>query len=165
MRPTTQYRRFLSAEREETSRGLAQGAPISAIAGRLGRAPSTRTREVNRNSGTSGYWAFSAGKRLSSTLRPIEAARVVSGNTSLLRRLRNAERLERRVISGRGAALRECAQVAGVVVSGWRTDDQSLHWRHRQGGVDGTGQSRTSACRWSGKAVKWRKSYAVKRWS
>ena len=63
MRTTTQYRRFSSAEREETSRGLAQGNTISAIAGRLGRAPSTRTREVNRNSGTSGYRAFSAGKR------------------------------------------------------------------------------------------------------
>ena len=63
MQTTTQYRRFSSAEREETSRGLAQGTPISAIAGRLGRAPSTLSREVNRNSGTSGYRAFSAGKR------------------------------------------------------------------------------------------------------
>src|SRR3989344_3348925 len=57
------YRRLTNAEREEMSRGLAQGERISAIARRLGRAPSTVSREVNRNSGTSGYRAFSAGRR------------------------------------------------------------------------------------------------------
>src|SRR3989338_11169006 len=57
------YRRLTNAEREEMSRGLAQGESISAIARRLGRAPSTVSREVGRNSGTSGYRAFSAGRR------------------------------------------------------------------------------------------------------
>src|SRR3989338_6416425 len=57
------YRRLTNAEREEMSRGLAQGESISAIARRLGRAPSTVSREVGRNSGTSGYLAFSAGRR------------------------------------------------------------------------------------------------------
>lgn len=61
MRHTKQYRRFSSAEREEVSRGLAQGTTISAIASHLGRAPSTVSREVSRNSGKSGYRAFSAG--------------------------------------------------------------------------------------------------------
>lgn len=63
MRTTTQYQRLGAAEREEISRGLAQGDTVSAIAVRLGRAPSTIVREVSRNSGKSGYRAFSAGHR------------------------------------------------------------------------------------------------------
>ncbi len=63
MRTTTHYRRLSSAEREEVSRGLAQEERISAIARRLGRSPSTVSREVERNSGKSGYRAFSAGRR------------------------------------------------------------------------------------------------------
>lgn len=63
MHTTTHYRRLSSAEREEMSRGLARGETISAIARRLDRAPSTVSREVNRNSETSGYRAFSAGRR------------------------------------------------------------------------------------------------------
>ena len=63
MRTTTQYRRLSSAEREEVRRGLAQGTELSAIARRLGRAPSTIAREVRHNSGKSGYRAFSAGNR------------------------------------------------------------------------------------------------------
>ena len=63
MRTTIQYRRLSSAEREEMSRGLAQGGSISAIAMRVGRSPSTVSREVNRNNGKSGYRAFSAGRR------------------------------------------------------------------------------------------------------
>ncbi len=63
MQTTKQYRRFSSAEREEASRGLAQGDTLSAIARRLGRTPSTISREVKRNSGKSGYRAFSAENR------------------------------------------------------------------------------------------------------
>ena len=63
MQHITQYRRLSSAEREEVSRGLAQGETLSAVAKRLGRAPSTISREVNHNSGKSGYRAFSAGRR------------------------------------------------------------------------------------------------------
>jgi len=63
MHNPTQYRRLSSAEREEVSRGLAQGETLSAIAGRLGRTPSAISREVNHNSGASGYRAFSAGRR------------------------------------------------------------------------------------------------------
>jgi IS30 family transposase len=62
MHNPTQYRRLSSAEREELSRGLAQGERISAIAVRLGRSPSTVSREV-RKSGKSMYRAFSAGRR------------------------------------------------------------------------------------------------------
>src|SRR3989338_4531229 len=63
MQNTTEYRRLTDDEREEASRGLAQGESCSAIARRLGRAPSTITGEVRRNSGIGGYRAFSAGRR------------------------------------------------------------------------------------------------------
>jgi IS30 family transposase len=63
MHTTTLYRRLSSTEREEISRGLAQGTGLSVIARRLGRAPSTVAREVQHNSGKSGYRAFSAGNR------------------------------------------------------------------------------------------------------
>jgi len=63
MRTTQQYWRLSSAEREEISRGLAQGHSISAIARGLARAPSSISREVHRNAGISGYRAFSAGNK------------------------------------------------------------------------------------------------------
>ncbi len=63
MQTTKQYRRLTDAEREEISRGLAQGETLSTIAAHLGREASTISREVNRNSGVSGYRAFSAGNR------------------------------------------------------------------------------------------------------
>ncbi len=63
MRHTKQYLRLSSGEREEISRGLALGESISGIARHLGRASSTVSGEVKRNSGKSGYRAFSAGHR------------------------------------------------------------------------------------------------------
>lgn len=53
----------MDAEREEVSRGLAQGETSSAIARRLGRAASTVSREVGRNAGKGGYRALSAERR------------------------------------------------------------------------------------------------------
>jgi IS30 family transposase len=51
-------RRALSlAEREEISRGLSVSEPLRAIARRLGRAPSTISREVRRNGGLARYRA------------------------------------------------------------------------------------------------------------
>ncbi len=47
-------------EREEISRGVAAGESIRAIAGGLGRAPSTVSREVVRNGGRSEYRAHRA---------------------------------------------------------------------------------------------------------
>ena len=48
------------AEREEISRALVIGHSIRAIAARIGRAPSTVSREVNRNGGRLGYRANTA---------------------------------------------------------------------------------------------------------
>lgn len=45
------------AEREEISRGIAAGRSIRRIAARLGRAPSTVSREVGRNGGCGAYRA------------------------------------------------------------------------------------------------------------
>jgi IS30 family transposase len=50
-------------EREEISRGIAQGTALRAIAASLRRAPSTISREVARDGGASGYRAASADER------------------------------------------------------------------------------------------------------
>ena len=52
--------RLSLADREEISRGLAAGESIRCIARRLERAPSTVSREVNRNGGRRGYRALRA---------------------------------------------------------------------------------------------------------
>ena len=49
--------RLSACEREEISRGLAAGESLRCIAGRLGRAPSTVSREVTRNGGRARYRA------------------------------------------------------------------------------------------------------------
>ncbi|MBN3785902.1 IS30 family transposase [Burkholderia sp. Ac-20353] len=48
------------AEREEISRSVVAGGSIRAIANRLGRAPSTISRELKRNGGMQGYRAHNA---------------------------------------------------------------------------------------------------------
>ena len=50
-------------EREEISRGLAEELPLRAIAARLGRAPSTVSREVARHGGRARYRAARADER------------------------------------------------------------------------------------------------------
>lgn len=57
------YGRLTGTEREEISRALAREESCSEVARRLGRAPSSVQREVSRNSGKSGYRAYSAGRR------------------------------------------------------------------------------------------------------
>ena len=52
--------RLSLAEREEISRGLAAGESLRSIAGRLGRAPSTVSRDVAGNGGRRGYRAAKA---------------------------------------------------------------------------------------------------------
>ena len=89
MHTTPPYRRRSSAEREEVSRGLAQGTRLSAIARRVGRAPRTVARAVPRTSGKSGYRAFSAGNR---------ANRRASSRTQGKSRLTRNDRLRRYIM-------------------------------------------------------------------
>src|SRR5688572_22817168 len=59
--PRRRARAALSlTEREEISREVALGASVRSIAARLGRAPSTISRELRRNGGRSGYRAAAA---------------------------------------------------------------------------------------------------------
>jgi IS30 family transposase len=60
IRPAQRSRSRLSlrlSEREEISRGVVAGQSIRSIAASLGRAPSTVSREINRNGGRRGYRA------------------------------------------------------------------------------------------------------------
>lgn len=62
-REARKYRRLGSREREEISRGLASDMRAVEIAERIGRHASTVSREIARNSGKTGYRAFSARTR------------------------------------------------------------------------------------------------------
>ncbi len=57
------YKRLTNTEREEISQCLANKQALAEIARQLGRATSTISREIYRNSGQTGYRAFGAGKR------------------------------------------------------------------------------------------------------
>ena len=59
----TKYERITNNEREEISRSLATGKSIVKISNELGRHRTTIFREIKRNSGKSGYRAFSASRR------------------------------------------------------------------------------------------------------
>lgn len=62
--PRRRSRRVLSLdEREEISRGIAVGISLRSIAASLGRAPSTVSRELERNGGHGRYRAAAADKR------------------------------------------------------------------------------------------------------
>ena len=56
-------RQLCLAEREEISRGLAEGRSVRVIAARIGRSPSTVCREVGRNGGRRHYRAAAAEDR------------------------------------------------------------------------------------------------------
>jgi IS30 family transposase len=63
IRPAPRCRSRLTltmAEREEISRSIAAGQSIRSVARRLGRAPSTVSREIKRNGGQNGYRANQA---------------------------------------------------------------------------------------------------------
>ena len=65
IRPAPRRRSRLAltlAEREEISRGLVAGQSLRSIAASLGRAPSTVSREINRNGGRRDYRASKADK-------------------------------------------------------------------------------------------------------
>ena len=63
--------RLSLVEREEISRGLATGESVRVVAARLGRAPSTISREVRANGGRRRYRAVVADERAwARSLRP-----------------------------------------------------------------------------------------------
>lgn len=86
-----QYWRLTNREREDISRGCASGISVTDIAARIGRYPSTVSREIARNSGKTGYRAFSARKR---------AKRAASSRRKGRSRLAGEPRLRQVVLSG-----------------------------------------------------------------
>ena len=70
-------KRLSVAEREEISRGLALDESFRSIARRLGRAPSTVSREVNTNGGRSGYRAVAAESAVVVRARRPKASKLV----------------------------------------------------------------------------------------
>lgn len=63
------YKRITNIEREAISRSLATGMAIAEIAKELGRHRSSILQEIQRNSGKSGYRAFSASRRAQAAAR------------------------------------------------------------------------------------------------
>ena len=68
-------------EREEISRGIAAGEPLCAIADRLGRAPSTISRELARNGGRVGYRAHRADRVAWQRARRPQACKLAANET------------------------------------------------------------------------------------
>jgi len=68
--------RLSAAEREEIRSGLDAGDSCRAIAGRLGRAPSTVTREVNANGGRANYRGWRAHRRANDLARRPKVAKL-----------------------------------------------------------------------------------------
>ena len=84
VRPAVRRRsvRHLSlVEREEISRGVAAGESLRGIGRRLGRAPSTLSREVARNGGRHGYRAHRADRVAWQRARRPQGCKLVSNHT------------------------------------------------------------------------------------
>jgi len=78
-RPRMRSERVLSLEeREEISRGLAEGLSLTEIATGLGRAPSTVSREVSHNGGRANYRALRADRRAWDLARRPKPAKLVT---------------------------------------------------------------------------------------
>jgi len=96
IRPPPRQRSRLSltlAEREEISRGTACDLSLRAIAVRLGRAPSTISRELQRNGGTAGYRAVAADQAAWDRAHRPKRCKL-AGNRSLSRVVANKLRLQ-----------------------------------------------------------------------
>jgi transposase, IS30 family len=68
--------RLSAGEREEIRSGLDAGESLRTIAGRLGRAPSTVSREVNANGGRAGYAGWRAHRRACDRARRPKVAKL-----------------------------------------------------------------------------------------
>jgi IS30 family transposase len=76
--PRRSERHLSLGEREEISRGLAAGHSCRTIAGSIGRAPSTVSREIARNGGPDGYRACHADRAAWQRARRPKAAKLVT---------------------------------------------------------------------------------------
>ena len=84
-RPRSRSRLALTlAEREEISRGMVAGWSLRAVAALLGRAPSTVSREINRNGGRGRYRASKADEAAWDRARRPKACKLVE-NRALAR--------------------------------------------------------------------------------
>ncbi|MDK3025445.1 IS30 family transposase [Cupriavidus taiwanensis] len=84
IQPAQRHRSRLAltlAEREEISRAVVAGHSIRSVAARLGRAPSTISREVRRNGGRQGYLANQADQRAWERARRPKACKLVRNRT------------------------------------------------------------------------------------
>ena len=70
--------RLSLAEREQIAIGVARGDSARSIAERLGRAPSTITRELGSNGGRNGYWACDADAQALVNARRPKVAKLAS---------------------------------------------------------------------------------------
>jgi IS30 family transposase len=105
------------AEREEISRGIAAGRTLRSIALRLGRSPSTISRELTRNGGLSGYRAHQADQAAWDRARRPKVCKLAS-HPALTRRV--ARQLQR---------LWAPQQIAGWLKRRY-PDDESLRVSH-----------------------------------
>jgi IS30 family transposase len=110
-------RALTEAEREEISRGMAQGSSIRAIAAAIGRAPSTISREIRRNGGTTHYRAAAA-----------ESAAWRRGQRPKLCRLARQPRL-RRLVETKLRADWSPQQIAGWLMATF-PNEPALHVSH-----------------------------------
>src|SRR5580765_7436924 len=117
-RPRRRAARALTrAEREEISRGVAAGAARRAIARRLGRAPSTVSREIKRHGGAADY-------------RALEADRAAWDRARRPKRCRLARhRRLQRVVAAKLRADWSPAQIAGWLVTRY-PDDLTMRVSH-----------------------------------
>ena len=84
IQPAQRHRSRLAltlAEREEISRAVVAGHSIRSVAARLGRAPSTISREVRRNGGRQGYLANQADELAWERARRPKACKLVKNRT------------------------------------------------------------------------------------
>jgi IS30 family transposase len=84
IQPAQRHRSRLAltlAEREEISRAVVAGHSIRSVAARLGRAPSTISREVRRNGGRQGYLANQADQLAWERARRPKACKLVRNRT------------------------------------------------------------------------------------
>lgn len=84
IQPARRHRSRLAltlAEREEISRAVVGGHSIRSVAARLGRAPSTISREVRRNGGRQGYLANQADQLAWERARRPKACKLVRNRT------------------------------------------------------------------------------------